>query len=55
MNRRVRFSLLYYLWVFTLILLIQWAFFGPAIPTISYSEFIDRVRSGAVEDVAIAQ
>jgi cell division protease FtsH len=55
MNRRVRFSLFYYLWVFTLILLIQWTFFGPAIPNISYSDFIDRVRSGAVEEVAIAQ
>ena len=55
MDKRVRFSLAYYLWVFGLILLAQWTFFSsPAVEEIPYSEFLDRVRGDKVADVVIA-
>ena len=54
MDKRVRFSLAYYLWVFGLILLAQWTFFSsPAVEEIPYSEFLDRVRGDKVADVVI--
>jgi len=54
MDKRVRFSLAYYLWVFGLILLLQWTFFSsPAVEEIPYSEFLDRVRGDKVADVVI--
>jgi cell division protease FtsH len=54
MDKRVRFSLTYYLWVFGLILLLQWAFFSqPQVREIPYSEFLDEVRSAKVGDVVI--
>jgi len=54
MERRARFSLLYYLWVLGLIFLLDSLFFGTArVPTIAYSEFLDRVTRGAVATVVL--
>jgi cell division protease FtsH len=54
MDKRVRFSLTYYLWVFGLILLLQWTFFSqPQVKEIPYSEFLAKVRSDGVANVVI--
>jgi cell division protease FtsH len=54
LERRARFSLLYYLWVFGLILVIDSLFFsGPQVPDIPYSEFLDRVTQDKVDSVVL--
>ena len=55
LERRARFSLLYYLWVFGFILLVDSLFFSsPQIPDIAYSEFLDRVSQDQVDTVVLA-
>jgi cell division protease FtsH len=55
MERRARFSLLYYLWVLGLILFIDsFIFGGPAVPDIPYSEFLDRVDRNEVATVVLS-
>jgi len=55
LERRARFSIVYYLWVLGLILLIDSVFFpGPQVPDIAYSEFLDRVARGEVATVVLA-
>jgi len=54
LERRARFSLLYYLWVFGFILLVDSLFFSsPQIPDIAYSEFLDRVSQDQVDTVVL--
>ncbi|MBY0275297.1 ATP-dependent zinc metalloprotease FtsH [Candidatus Binatia bacterium] len=54
MERRARFSIVYYLWVLGLILLIDAVFFpGPEVPEIPYSEFLDRVTRNEVATVVL--
>src|SRR5690606_33183238 len=54
MERRTRFSLLYYLWVLSLILLVDtFLFGGPSVPEIPYSEFLDRVTKNQVATVVL--
>jgi cell division protease FtsH len=56
MSQRLRFSLLYYLWVFGLILLLDTVLFsGPTVKEIAYSEFLDRVTSDQVAAVVITK
>src|SRR5438105_1010206 len=56
LERRARFSLLYYLWVFGFILLVDSLFFsGPQTPDIAYSEFLDRVTHDQVDTVVLTQ
>ena len=54
MERRARFSIVYYLWVLGLILLIDAVFFpGPEVPEIPYSEFLERVAKNEVATVVL--
>jgi cell division protease FtsH len=56
MQPRTRFTLVYYLWAFGLVLLIQSFFFSrPAVPSIAYSEFLDRVNKGEVAKAVLTQ
>jgi len=54
LEKRTRFSLVYYLWVLGLILLIDSVFFSaPQVPEIPYSEFLSRVTRGEVATVVL--
>ncbi len=56
MNERARFSIVYYLWVFLLILFLESIFFsGPSVKEIPYSEFLDRVGKNEVKAVVLTQ
>jgi cell division protease FtsH len=54
LERRARFSIVYYLWVLGLILLIDSVFFpNTGVPDIAYSEFLDRVTKNQVATVVL--
>ena len=54
MQPRTRFTLLYYLWVFGLLLLVDSLFFSaPPVPDIAYSEFLERVTKGGSAKVVL--
>jgi len=54
LERRARFSLVYYLWVLGLILLVDAVFFStPQVPEVPYSEFLSRVTRGEVAAVVL--
>ncbi len=56
MNQRARFSVVYYLWVFLLILFLESMFFsGPSVKEIPYSEFLTRVGKGEVKAIVLTQ
>ena len=56
MNQRARFSIVYYLWVFLLIVFLENMFFsGAAVKEIPYSEFLSRVDRGEVKAVVLTQ
>lgn len=56
MNQRARFSVVYYLWVFLLILFLESMFFsGPSVKEIPYSEFLTRVGKNEVKAVVLTQ
>lgn len=56
MNERARFSVVYYLWVFLLILFLESMFFsGASVKEIPYSEFLSRVERNEVKAVVLTQ
>lgn len=56
MNERARFSVVYYLWVFLLILFLESMFFsGASVKEIPYSEFLNRVGKNEVKAVVLTQ
>lgn len=56
MNERTRFSVVYYLWVFLLILVLESIFFsGASVKEIPYSEFLSRVAKNEVKAVVVTQ
>lgn len=56
MNERARFSVVYYLWVFLLILFLESMFFsGASVKEIPYSEFLSRVEKNQVKAVVLTQ
>ena len=54
MEKRIKFSIFFYLLIFALIFAAQSLFFsGPAVEEISYKEFRDRIEAGKVETVVL--
>ncbi|MFP6665576.1 MAG: ATP-dependent zinc metalloprotease FtsH [Deltaproteobacteria bacterium] len=54
MDKRTRFSLGYFLWIFLLFWVLEGLFFsGPAVPEISYSAFLSDVGKGKVATVVL--
>lgn len=56
MDKRARFSLGYFLWIFLLFWILEGLFFsGPAVKEIPYSQFLDDVRAGKVATVVLTE
>lgn len=56
MQKRTKFSIWYYLFIISSILLIQSVFFSSTpVPEISYKEFRDRLAAGKIESVVLTQ
>lgn len=56
MDKRARFSLGYFLWIFLLFWILEGLFFsGPAVKEIAYSQFLDDVRDGKVATVVLTE
>ena len=54
MEKRIKFSIFFYLLIFALIFAAQSLFFsGPGVEEISYKEFRDRIEAGKVETVVL--
>jgi cell division protease FtsH len=56
MDKRARFSLGYFLWIFLLFWVLEGLFFsGPAVPEIAYSGFLSDIAEGKVATVVLTE